>query len=328
MFKKIALATAGIVASLALTGHVFAAKQVTIQIEQPKSPTNQTNFTISFVTLDLQGRDVTVKCFKQGPSDGGYTQFGGDQNLSGGGNGGNCNVDGSIVNSQGTYSFKVEATAGDGAGDNFDSDTTSVTFDTSGPGDVRDYSKNKTNSCEYTIHFRTADDAGQTVKVELYRSDAVPFDANSGTRIQSLAVGSNEAKDTTDTPPDCNKTYYYAVRAFDSAGNGSSLVGDNVTNVTVISPTPGGTAGAIPLSSGQGSILGAGTGAEGTAGTTGAEGETLGETSPSAEVVDLAGEGAMPGWLQNLLWGAGILGAGVLLYAIIRRVKSQNTPQA
>lgn len=325
MFKKLSLLVAGFVTSLVLTGEVYAAKQVSVRLSQPKSPTNQTSFNINFVALDLLGRTVTVKCFQQGPSDGAMSQFGSTQSLSSGGNSGSCSVDGSVMNDgAGSYTFKVEATAGDGTGDNFDDDSTTITFDNSGPGDVKDYNKEK-NACEYKIHFKTADDSGATVKVELYRSDAVPFNADSGSLIQSMTIGSNEAKDTTDSPSDCSKSYYYAVRAFDSAGNGSALVGDNVNQITVINPTPGQAQGAIPVSSGQGgSVLGQESGA-GSVGATGVSGETLGETSPSAEVVDLEKKDADKTSLaKNLGVGGGILALGALLYAIWKKRQNQS----
>lgn len=316
---KIIVAT---LVALSLTGRVYAAKQVTVRVSQPKSPTNQTSFDLKFVALDLQGRTVTVKCLKQGPSDGGFTQFGSDQPFINGGNSGTCSVSG-VFGAEGTYAFKVEARAGDGAGDNFDDDSTSVVYDSSGPGDLKDYNKAK-NACEYKIHFKTADDSGATAKVEVYRSDTVPFNADSGSRIQTIAIGSNTEKDTTDTPPDCNKSYYYAVRAFDSAGNGSALVGDNVQNITVINLTPGQAQGAIPVSAGGegGSVLGQ---EEGPVGATGVSGDTLGETSPSAEVVDLEKKAQdKTRNAKNLAVGGGILALGALLYAFFKKRQNQT----
>lgn len=321
MYKLATQVTLATLASLLITGQVYAAKQVTVRVSQPKSPTNQTSFDLKFVALDLQGRTITVKCLKQGPTDGGFTQFGSDQSFAGGGNSGLCSVSG--MGEQGTYTFKVESKAGDGVGDNFDDETTSVVYDSTGPGDVKDYNKSK-NACEYKIHFKTADDAGHTVKVELYRSDTVPFDANSGSRIQTIAVGSNETKDTTDTPPDCSKSYYYAARAFDSAGNGSALVGDNVSNITVINPTPGQAQGAIPVSGGSqgGSVLGQ---EAGPVGATGVSGETLGETSPSAEVVNLEKKAEdKTQTAKNLAVGGGILALGALVYAFFKKRQSQT----
>lgn len=317
----------GLVA-LAVTGRVYAAKNVSVRIQQPKSPINQNNFNVSFVALDLQGRTVTVKCFQKGPSDGAFSQFGSTQTFANGGNSGNCTVDNAVMNDgEGSYAFKVEATAGDGAGDNFDDESTNVTYDTSGPGDLRDYSKNKTNACEYTIHFKTANDSGATVKAELYRSDAVPFNADSGSRIQVISIGSDEAKNVTDTPPDCSKTYYYAVRAFDSAGNGSALIGDNVSTITVINPTGSPQQGAIPVSGSNagGSVLGQAS-VIGSMGATGAAGgQALGDTTPSAEIAPFPKEETKSPVIRNVLLGGAILVFGALLYAFWKKNPRTNT---
>src|SRR3989344_4849632 len=110
-------------------GSVYAAN-LDVRIEQPKSPTNQNSFPVHFVALDILSRPVTVKCFKKGPSDGGFVQFGSTINLASGGNSGNCNIDSSILSTGGTYEFKVEGTAG---GDT-DSESTSVVYNTDSPG--------------------------------------------------------------------------------------------------------------------------------------------------------------------------------------------------
>ncbi len=327
MFKKLIVLTMTGLIALAVTGRVYAAKNVSVRIQQPKSPINQNNFNVSFVALDLQGRTVTVKCFQKGPSDGGFSQFGSAQTFTNGGNSGNCAVDNSVMNDgEGSYAFKVEATAGDGTGDSFDDETTTVTYDTSGPGDLRDYSKNKTNACEYTIHFKTANDSGATVKAELYRSDAVPFNADNGSRIQIISIGSDEAKNVTDTPPDCSKTFYYAVRAFDAAGNGSALIGDNVSTITVITPTGSPAQGAIPVSGGTnagGSVLGQSS-VSGSMGPTGTSGQTLGDTTPSAEVVKTPTTETKSSVARNLGIGGAILLLGALLY-VFRKKKQDPT---
>ncbi len=317
--RKLTIITLGaLLAGSMLAAHVYAAN-LSVRVEQPKSPTNQTSFDINFVVLDILGRTVTVKCFKQGPSDGSYVQFGSDQSFANGGNSGSCNTGSGVFSPEGNYSFRIDASAGgDGA-----SDTTSVTYDNSGPGDVRDYNKNHSGSCQYTIHFRTADDSGKTVKVELYRSDSVPFNADSGSRTQSIAAGSNETHDVTDTPPDCGKSYYYALRAFDSAGNGSALIGDNVTNNTVITPTPGQQQSAIPVSSTNGNVLGASSGTLGAAGTTGESGQVKGLSTPSAEVVNVKTP-SKNNTARNLVIGGGILLFGALIYVFWSRRKNQT----
>lgn len=251
MFKNIAkLATAFILLFL-IVGRVQAAG-VSIRLEQPKSPTNQNTFDINFVTLDTAGNPITVKCFKKGPSDGGFVQFGADISLAAGGNSGNCPVTGSTVVGDGSYQFKAQANG-------TDSNTATVAYNTSGPDTPTNYSKEQVSSCIWRIKFKTANDGGKTVKVEVYRSSATSFNADGGTRVATVSIGSNTDGSADISSPDCSKTYYFAIRAFDSAGNGSGVVGDSVTNVTTTAPTASPTAGggAIPVSSGAGgSVLG------------------------------------------------------------------------
>lgn len=212
----------------------LAADDLSIKISQPKSPTNQNTFNVNFVALDIANRPVIVKCFKKGPSDGGFSQFGSDFNLASGGNSDNCVVDNGIVNSNGTYQFMVIATAG---ADTVDSATVTVDYNTSGPGTPSDYNKEQTNSCTFKLKYKTADDDGKTVKVEFYRSDHTSFAADSGSVFATQAIGSNTTGEISNTVPDCAKTYYYVLRAFDSAGNGSGLVGDSFTTTTTTTTT-------------------------------------------------------------------------------------------
>ncbi len=313
-----------LITSLALAGQVFAAGNISIRLEQPKTPSNQNNFTITFTTLDTDTtQPITVKCFKKGPGDGGFSQFSSDITLApAGGNSGNCQTSSSVITTGGTYQFYATATAG--SGENATSETVSVDYNTSGPGDPRDYNKTK-SSCTYTIHFRTAEDSGKTVKVEIYRSENTSFNTDSGTRVGTVSVGSNETRDFSDTPADCNKTYYYAIRSFDSAGNGSGVVGDSQTVTinppTTVSPTPG--QGAIAGGTG-GNILGTGTGgAEGATGASTPTGQALGEATPAAEVVDTTGaaDGGLFSGRTPIVIVAVILGA-ILLYAFATRKKS------
>ena len=202
---------------------------LSVRLEQPKTPTNQTNFGIVFVALDLNNANtVTVTCNKKGPSDGAPVSFGGSQTFPNGGNTGTCAVDSSILSAAGIYTFSVEATSDSGTAN----DSVTVEYKTEGPGDPRDYSKSKPSACEYKIHFKTADDGGKTVKVEVYRSENTSFTADNNTRVATIAVGSNQERDFTQGV-DCSKDFYYAVRAFDASGNGSGVVGDSETHTTV-----------------------------------------------------------------------------------------------
>lgn len=245
ILKLLAIFTFAIIS----TRSAFAATgDLSVQVSTPKSPTNQNSFNVNFVALDKADRPVTVKCFKKGPSDGGFVQFGSDFNLANGGNSDNCVVDGNIVNTNGTYQFYVEAIAGS---DDINSNTVSVDYNTSGPGTPVSYSKEQINDCTWKIKFTTASDGGKTVKVEAYRSDNPSFGADPSNRFASISIGSGQNGETSITVPDCSKTWYFAVRAFDSAGNGSGIIGDSFTTTvytTTITVTPA--AGAIALGQG------------------------------------------------------------------------------
>jgi hypothetical protein len=144
------------------------------------------------------------------------------------------------MNAEGTYQFYVTANG-------LESNHVSVDYKTSGPGTPSDYRKDRPSTCDYKIHFKTADDGGKTVKVEIYRADVTSFILDAGSVVASIPVGSNQERDVTNTVPDCNKDYYYVLRAFDDAGNGSGTIGDSVTITsysTIVTTT---TSGAIPV---------------------------------------------------------------------------------
>ncbi|MDC0449230.1 LPXTG cell wall anchor domain-containing protein [bacterium] len=174
--------------AVVLASGVFAAGLL-IRIEEPESPNRLDALELNFVALDVENRAVTVKCYKQGPGDAVFTQFGSDIVLAPGGDSGHCNVTSGILSSDGTYKFYVTAQAN---GDNSTSPTVTIDHDSDRPGKPRDFDKNKNGSCKYDISFKTADDGGDTTRVEVYRSNDKEFYANASTRIKDIAVGSNQ----------------------------------------------------------------------------------------------------------------------------------------
>jgi len=273
---------------------------LSVRLEQPKTPTNLREFDIVYVALDLTGRDITVTCWKDGPNDADYVQFGAPLTITGGGNTGVCPVTSNIIDPKGDYLFKVVATAGTDE----KIDTATVTYNNEGPGDPTGYSKERTNLCDYKIKFRSADDNNKTVKIEVYRSENTSFTADSGSRVDTITIGSNTEGQSITTPPTCDKEYYFGVRAFDNAGNGSNVVGDSIVKFTTTTPSTTGTTGggAIALTSpSEGSVLGKET-KEG-------EGAILGETTPSATE-------SKPSQLAGFFQKNGILILGILLLII------------
>jgi hypothetical protein len=128
-------------------------------------------------------------------------------------------------------------------------------YDSDGPGTPSNFGKSKSGSCTYEVRFKTADDGGKTNKVELYRSENKSFTADAGTRVGSTGIGSNQNGQINDTPSDCGKTYYYVIRAFDSIGNGSGLIGDRDVTYNTTYVTTGSTT--TTLTTEQGALLAA-----------------------------------------------------------------------
>jgi hypothetical protein len=249
----------------------------------PKSPYQTIDFTLGFVALDINGSPVTVQCFLGASA----TPFQA-VNLAGGGTSGNCQVNSSVIGGDGTYKFHITATNG---AETITSPDVSLDVITGGPGTPTKYNRAKTSNCDYQISFVTSNDGGKTVRVELYRSTQRTYAADATTKIDELAIGSNQSGSFATTKPVCGDTYYYAIRAFDALGNGSGVVSDTrtvtvttgggTTTITTTTTAPGG--GAIPVAAG-GAVAGETTG-----------GATAGGTVEGAQTPSTEGQAAAPG---------------------------------
>ena len=102
-------------------------ESLTIRLEQPKTPININKFDLDFVTLDIYGNSITVQCYKKGPSDAGFVQFGSDIAITYGGNSGVCSVDSGIVSEKGTYQFYAKAITGSSSAN---SETVTIDYNT------------------------------------------------------------------------------------------------------------------------------------------------------------------------------------------------------
>lgn len=173
-------------------------------------------------------------------------------------------VTSSEVNDQTNYTFTVTV---DGV-----SSSTSTFFDNSGPSGVSGYYKERVNDGKYKLHWRNPGDSDFD-KVVIYRGESADFSADNGHEIARVSGGSNSDMTYDDNfSPDANKTYFYAIRALDHAGNSSSLVGDGGTTTTSATPKAG--------------VLGASTKSAGKVTSLPKEGSVLGtEASPTATPV-------------------------------------------
>lgn len=261
----------GVLTVFLFSGTTFAANSTSIRLQQPKSPANEDTFNITFVALDTNSsQPVSVQCYKKGPTDAGFVTFGSAINLTNGGNTDVCKVEGYVMNQgKGTYSFEAIATGSTTPTSNI----VSVDFNnTNGPAAPENYNKSKPDSCTYKISFKTGNDSGKTVKVSLYRSTETTFNIDSGHQVNSINIGSDTEGSMTDNiSPNCDTTYYYAIRSFDTYGNGSDIRGDSNTTTTTINATTTTQQGAIQVEEGQ--VLGEKAGIA-----TDAAKEVLGET--------------------------------------------------
>lgn len=326
MIKKLLTLLLFVLLNHSLTSGIFAANSANlfVRLDIPSSPTNDNNLTLSFTVLDIQNRSLTVTCYKKNPND--SVEQLTTVNIIAGGNSGSCNLDNHTMSESGkTYSFyavaKVDA-------EEFVSDSVSVEFNDSIPDTPSDYSKEKINSCDYKIGFKAGND-GQTVRIAVYRSDQTSFRADGSSLIANIDINPDEKKFITNTVPDCNKTYYYVLRAFDSAGNGSGFAGDKVdvtigtTTTTLITPSPA-VGGAIALG-GLNNIDQVTTDDDAQEGDQTTEstdsGTILGEENPTptaTSIVTKAGNIISRNWLL-LLGGLVLLAIGIITY--VRRQK-------
>lgn len=223
-----------IVLGLVAAAPALAVSIVSIQTLPSYITTN--SFKLSCTT------DGTNAQFYYSKNGGAFTAFGPLVNVTT--NPGGCvvQVDSSVVNDQTSYAFKVNV---DGA----DSGTTTTFYDISGPSPVSNYYKERINDGQYKLHFHTPGDSDFD-KVVIYRGDTAGFSADSGHEIARVSGGANSDMSYDDSfAPNAGKTYYYAIRALDHAGNSSSLVGDAGT--TQASASPAGVLGASTTSSGK-----------------------------------------------------------------------------
>jgi LPXTG-motif cell wall-anchored protein len=228
------LAVFSLIAIVLVGTQVFASSDIVVRVSEPKSPTG-TSFNLDFAVIDIGDTPVayTAGCYVRN-SKTSESKFGADVAIQAGGNSGSCTIEtGALAEGDNYLYVKLNGTK---------SEEVVVKYIPSdkGPGTPRDFSRTNISSCEHKIYFKTADDGGKTVRVELYRGTETEYTLNDGSKVADFSMGSNESKTHTQTVSDCNKTYYYAVRAFDAANNPSDSIGERVST-TVTTTTTGGT---------------------------------------------------------------------------------------
>ncbi len=161
---------------------------------------------------------VEVKFYfrKEGGS---YQQFGSTSSAPSG----TVAVDGNQVSDQTKYYFKVELNGAT-------TDETSVIYDVSGPNSVSDYNKETLSSTHIKLTWRNPNDS-DFYKVIIYRSTKPQYIADDNTKVAEIVGPRDGVMSWEDAGQEAGKSYYYAIRAVDVAGNGSSLVSDTQATV-------------------------------------------------------------------------------------------------
>ncbi len=338
--KSIAFLTVMSIA-LAMAGSVSAAAgDLVVRADEPVETSN-TTFSFGYVVLDAQSRGVDVECLVQKPSSSTFETFKTVAH-SGTGGSGDCGITDDVLSEQGTYKLKVQATTG---GDVSESEMYEVAYNTTTPGKPKWIEKDKEGDCRYDVEFKTADD-GQTVRVELYHSRDREFTVDENSRWATVTVGPNEKMTVTDHLDEtsvCNKKHWYAVRAFDEAGNASSvrveeeeieetktvenvIIVESSTSSSTTTSSTGSTGSSDVTTDGETSTDADSSGETGEEGTNtqideSADAESYGETSDGEVAGEATEEETIWGltsskWLGALLVTLGIIG---IVYAVRAR---------
>jgi len=230
-----------------------------VRLERPADTYNEP-FELVFVAMDTEGgRDLTATCWKDGND---FETISVDQ----GGGTEKCHVTSGVLGGEGTYQFWVTLSA-DGGLDPVESNKFTVDYDNDGPDKPKYIEVDRKSDCKYEITIKTAND-DQTDYVEVYMSDDKEFTTNENSRIRTFYMGPDEKKTFTEEVGGalCAHRQYFAVRAFDSAGNGSDVEAEEITDIEYKTVYKEGTEEVIQeaYAGGTSSTIGEGTGEEGT----------------------------------------------------------------
>lgn len=328
--KMLGIAIVGIlgIISLILPLKTYAAPEIIANISQPQTPTNQSSLNIVYSVQDILERNLNIQCYRTG-----YGAVGLPHTT----NSGYCNITNDVISVDGTYEFYIVVTPETGTP--VTSNKVSVVIDRVGPSPVVGYTKT-TNSCVNTLSFTTANDGGQTTGIQIFRSTTLSFTADDSTFIKLIApVTSNQAITYQDTPPTCDKPYYYGIRAIDNAGNISASIGDKVVVTTilppVVTPTQQGTVAGTettsntttPTSTNTGST-GTGTGTTTSTDTGATNTNTSDTTTPQDTSGDVKGTTTQSNnvwsWLKYVLIGIGVVALAGVVYMYVRNRNQEN----
>ncbi|RJR24375.1 hypothetical protein C4578_03255 [Candidatus Microgenomates bacterium] len=129
---------------------------------------------------------------------------------------------------EGKYHFYATAKTDE---DTVTSETVSTILDSTSPGKVTDYNKERLNAASFRLKWKNPEDSDLD-RVHIYRSKERSFTADSGTRVAVMHGAPGEKMIWENGVPENDIEFYYAFIAFDHAGNHSEIVTDAPGEVT------------------------------------------------------------------------------------------------
>lgn len=210
-----------------LTASATATWQTTIT----KLPTYTTThaFSVQYAVLSTRTDSFTVQ-LQQSNNGGEFFNCGSPRVTSDDPNpnaaNGNSGSVPACIDNDGAYSFRFLVTpAEEGAQP---TSSTSTIVDTIGPA-APIYGGKTQNGTNYVLRF-TAPDTADVSTIQIFASTAKTYQAGDSTRIGLVSTSPNQQFSFAYTAPD-GAARYFAIEAFDAAGNGSPVVGDPGTVV-------------------------------------------------------------------------------------------------
>lgn len=191
-----------------------------IAVSAPPEYTNREDLRIYYTYLETDGKTAKVNLYVQKEGkDWRQTKDKDKTAVSG-----YFQLEGSdFYNGDGKYHFYAKAWV---EGVEYVSSTVTTTFDRSAPGQVTDYSKAKKDELNYEIRWRNPSDSDYQ-RVHIYRSREKSFTADTGTKVgEAFGAPGEYMKLENGSLEDKNAEYFYAIIAFDRAGNHSGIVTD------------------------------------------------------------------------------------------------------